>query len=118
MIRYCSINGFPDPATGLPQGAPVRPNISLGDSLAGLHAAFGTVLALLARKNAEPQASTGRTGQVVDVAIYESIFNMMEGIVSEYDRKGVIRQPSGSSLTGIVSDCPTCRTCLPDLPMQ
>ena len=61
---------------------PVRPNISLGDSLAGLHAAFGVVLGLLARGRGD--------GQVVDVAIYESVLNMMEGIVPEFDRIGEV----------------------------
>jgi crotonobetainyl-CoA:carnitine CoA-transferase CaiB-like acyl-CoA transferase len=85
-LRY--VNGFPD-------RPPVRPNLSLGDTLAGMHAVIGVLLALLAR---------GRTqaGQVVDVAIYESVFNMLEGVVPEYDGAGVVRGPSGSTLTGIV----------------
>ncbi|KAJ3086776.1 hypothetical protein HK102_012492 [Quaeritorhiza haematococci] len=66
--------------TGFPNEPPVRPNMSLGDSLAGLHAAFGIVLALLARQRVAPTGTaTGsgsvehkQTGQVVDVAIYES----------------------------------------------
>lgn len=94
------INGYPDPETGLLAGAPVRPNISLGDSVAGLHAAFGTVLALLARDKRKQSGSKG--GQTVDVSIMESMLNLMEGIVPEYSRKGVIRGPSGSSVTGIV----------------
>ncbi|KDN49218.1 CoA-transferase family III [Tilletiaria anomala UBC 951] len=92
------INGFPD-EHGRPAGAPVRPNISLGDSLAGLHAAFGTVMALLARGKAAPGS---KTGQTVDVAIYESVMAMLEGIIPAYDRFGVVRGPSGSSVTGIV----------------
>ncbi|KAI0740843.1 CoA-transferase family III [Earliella scabrosa] len=97
-FRY--INGVPDPETGALSGAPIRPNISLGDSVAGLHAAFGTVLALMARKNREAQGQPG--GQTVDVSIFESMINLMEGIIPEYDRKGKIRGPSGSSVTGIV----------------
>ncbi|KAI0343595.1 L-carnitine dehydratase/bile acid-inducible protein F [Trametopsis cervina] len=97
-FRY--INGHPDPETGTLSGPPVRPNISLGDSVAGLHAAFGTVLALLARKAKQDQGVAG--GQTVDVSIYESMINLMEGIIPEYDRKGKIRGPSGSSVTGIV----------------
>ncbi len=85
-LRY--VNGFPGEA-------PVRPNLSLGDSLAGLHAAFGIVLALL------EQRSSGQNGQVVDIAIYESIFNMLEAVVPEFDGAGVVREPSGSTLTGI-----------------
>ncbi|KAI8330884.1 CAIB/BAIF family protein [Chlamydoabsidia padenii] len=79
--------------------APVRPNISLGDSLAGLNAALGVVLGLYGR---DKLTKTGQTGQVVDVAIYEAMMNIMEGIIPEYDRLGQIRQPSGSTVTGIV----------------
>ncbi|KAG5642511.1 hypothetical protein DXG03_002612 [Asterophora parasitica] len=93
-FRY--INGFPDPVSGDLAGPPVRPNISLGDSVAGLHAAFGTVLALLGRQR---NTSNGTT---VDVSIVESMLNLMEGIIPEYDRKGKTRGPSGSSVTGIV----------------
>lgn len=84
-LRY--INGFPGEA-------PVRPNLSLGDSLAGLHAAFGVALALVERERAG-------SGQVVDIAIFESIFNMLEAVIPEFDGAGVIREPSGSTLTGI-----------------
>ncbi|TFY58627.1 hypothetical protein EVJ58_g6305 [Rhodofomes roseus] len=97
-FRY--INGYPDPETGMLDGPPVRPNISLGDSVAGLHAALGTVLALLSRKAKEARGQVG--GQTVDVSILESMMNLMEGIIPEYDRKGKIRGPSGSSVTGIV----------------
>ncbi|TDL16915.1 CoA-transferase family III [Rickenella mellea] len=97
-FRY--INGHPDPDTGALVGAPVRPNISLGDSVAGLHAAFGTVLALMAKINRKRHGKPG--GQTVDVSIMESMMNLMEGIIPEYSRKGQIRGPSGSSVTGIV----------------
>lgn len=90
-LRY--LNGFPD-------RPPVRPNLSLGDSLAGLHAAFGIVLALLHRERAS--ALPAAAGQVVDVAIYEAVFNMLESVVPEYDRCGEVRGPSGSTITGIV----------------
>lgn len=82
---------------GLPGERPMRMNISLGDSLAGLHAALGIVMACLHRQ----QDSKGR-GQVVDTAIFEAVFNMMEGAVPEYDGAGVVREPSGSTVTGIV----------------
>ena len=84
-LRY--VNGFPGEA-------PVRPNLSLGDSLAGLHAAFGVVLALL------EQRSSGNNGQVVDVAIYESIFNMLEAVVPEFDGAGVVPGTFGFNLDG------------------
>ena len=84
---FRAINGFPE--DGGPEGAgqglpPVRPNCSLGDNLAGLHAAFGTVMALRAR-DADPL----RRGQVVDVALTESVFNMLESVVPEWADAGV-----------------------------
>lgn len=84
-LRY--VSGFPD-------RPPVRTGISLGDSLAGLHGALGAMMALQHRNN------TGR-GQVVDASIFESVLNMMEGLVAEYDRGGHIRERSGSTLPGI-----------------
>jgi crotonobetainyl-CoA:carnitine CoA-transferase CaiB-like acyl-CoA transferase len=65
--------------TGFPDRPPVRPNLSLGDSLAGVHAALGVMMALYHRDRA--QKAPGRGGQDVDVAIYESVFNMMEAVV-------------------------------------
>lgn len=85
-FRY--INGFSD-------RPPVRPNLSLGDTLASMHAVIGVLLALFGR------TSSGR-GQVVDVSIFESVYNMMESVVPEYSAEQVIREPSGSTLTGIV----------------
>lgn len=82
---------------GEPGQAPVRPNISLGDTVAAIHAALGIALALIQR--AKPNSGKG---QVVDVALYESIFNLMEGIVPEFDGAGAIREPSGTTVTGIV----------------
>jgi crotonobetainyl-CoA:carnitine CoA-transferase CaiB-like acyl-CoA transferase len=82
---------------GEPGQAPVRPNISMGDTVAAIHAALGIALALIQR--AKPNSGVG---QVVDVALYESIFNLMEGIVPEYDGAGAIREPSGTTVTGIV----------------
>lgn len=87
-FRY--VNGFPGEA-------PVRPNLSIGDTIAGLHAALGIVLALLER-----QRSDSGEGQVVDVALYEAMFNLMEAVVPEFDGAGVIREPAGTTVTGIV----------------
>ncbi|MBM4197654.1 MAG: CoA transferase [Gammaproteobacteria bacterium] len=87
-LRY--VNGFPGQA-------PVRPNLSLGDTLAAVHSVIGILLACVHRMKAK-----GNTGQVIDTAIYEAVFNMMEGVVPEYSGKGVVREPSGSTLTGIV----------------
>jgi crotonobetainyl-CoA:carnitine CoA-transferase CaiB-like acyl-CoA transferase len=83
--------------TGDRDRPPVRPNLSLGDSLTGLHAAFGILTALYHR-----DAQGTGTGQVVDVAIYESVFNMMESTIPEYDKAGVIREREGTRLSGIV----------------
>jgi crotonobetainyl-CoA:carnitine CoA-transferase CaiB-like acyl-CoA transferase len=81
---------------GEPGKAPVRPNISLGDTVAAIHAALGIALALIQR------ARPGGEGQVIDVALFEAVFNLMEGIVPEYDGAGVIREASGTTVTGIV----------------
>ena len=81
--------------TGMPGQAPVRPGISIGDSLSALHGVIGILLALYHR------AAHGGQGQMIDVALYESVFNMMEGAVPEYDRLGVIREPAGSAIQGI-----------------
>ncbi|EFN53684.1 hypothetical protein CHLNCDRAFT_25506, partial [Chlorella variabilis] len=93
-----SFGGFSRYINGYSDRAPVRPNISLGDSLAGLHAAFGTVMALLHRTRLGPAG----TGQVVDAAISESMFNMLEGCIPEFAAHGFVRPPSGSTLTGVV----------------
>lgn len=82
---------------GEPGKASVRPNISMGDTVAAIHAALGIALALIQR--AKPGSGKG---QVIDVALYESVFNLMEGIVPEYDGAGVVREPSGTTVTGIV----------------
>ena len=93
--------------TGFPGGPPVRANLSLGDSLAGLHAALGILLALFDRDrgrgaDGKEGEEGGRRGQTVDVAIFEAVYNLMEGAVPEFDRAGVVREPSGTTITGIV----------------
>ncbi len=80
---------------GRPGEAPMRPNLSIGDTISGIHAALGITMALLEQKQSGE-------GQVVDVALYESMFNLMEAVVPEYDGAGVVREPSGSTVTGIV----------------
>ncbi|OQR97162.1 formyl-coenzyme A transferase [Achlya hypogyna] len=87
-FRY--VNGFPDRPSA-------RPNLSLGDTMAGLHAALGVTLALVGKER-----SPAREGQVVDVAIYESMFNVLEAIVPEHSYDGTVRECSGSTITGIV----------------
>jgi formyl-CoA transferase len=80
--------------TGFPDRPPVRPNLSIGDSLASLHGVIGALLALYHIKN-------GGKGQVIDVALYESVFNVTESLLPEYDALGEVRQRSGSTLPGI-----------------
>ncbi len=80
--------------TGFPDRPPVRPNLSIGDTLASLHGVIGALLALHHLKN-------GGQGQVIDVALYESVFNVMESLLPEYDAQGVVRERSGSALPGI-----------------
>jgi formyl-CoA transferase len=86
--------------TGFPDRPPVRPNLSIGDALASLHGVIGALMALRHR-DANGGRSSGR-GQVVDVALYEAVFNMMEGALPEYDLFGETRERTGSNLTGIV----------------
>jgi formyl-CoA transferase len=86
---------------GEPGRMPVRAGVSLGDTLAGLHGVIGVLLALQARhRSISAEAPRGR-GQVVDVALYEAVFNCMESLLPEYSAQGVVRQPAGSALPGI-----------------
>jgi len=80
--------------TGEPDRPPSRAGISIGDSLTGLHAALGVMMAVHARER------TGR-GQLVDAALYESVFAVMENLVTEYDLTGYMRERSGSILPGL-----------------
>ena len=80
--------------TGFPDRPPVRPNLSLGDTLASLHGVIGALLALVHLKN-------GGGGQLIDVALYESVFNVMESLLPEYDADSFVRERAGSSLPGI-----------------
>ena len=82
--------------TGFPDRPPVRPNLSIGDAIASLHGVIGALIALHHRN------VNGGKGQVVDVALYEAVFNMMESMLPEYDMFGVVRERTGSNLTGIV----------------
>jgi formyl-CoA transferase len=76
--------------TGFPDRPPVRPNLSIGDTIASLHAVIGALMAL----------HTGK-GQIVDVALYEAIFNCMESLIADYDGDGYVRERTGSTLPGI-----------------
>jgi len=81
--------------TGEPGRVPVRCGISIGDTLAALHGTIGVLMALYHRK------VNGGQGQVIDVALNEAVFNVMESLVPEYSAFGAIREPAGSALPGI-----------------
>jgi formyl-CoA transferase len=80
--------------TAEPGRVPVRVGVSIGDTLASLHGVIGVLMALQHRHR------TGR-GQVVDVALYEAVFNCMESLLPEYSAFGTVREPAGSALPGI-----------------
>ena len=86
---------------------PVRIGISIGDSIAALHGVIGALMAL---RHRDATGGRGRgQGQMVDVALYEAVFNLMESTVPEYDRHGVVRSRTGGALPGIVpSNTYTC----------
>ena len=86
--------------TGYPDRPPVRSNLSIGDSLASLHGVIGAMMALHHR-NMNGGRVSGK-GQVVDVALYEAVFSMLESTLPEFDMYGVVRERSGSNLSGIV----------------
>ncbi len=86
--------------SGHPDRPPVRVGVSIGDSVAALHGVIGAMVALRHR-----DATGGRAagqGQMVDVALYESVFNLMESLVPEFDHAGVVRERTGGALPGIV----------------
>ena len=90
--------------TGQPGQIPVRCGISIGDTLAALHGTIGVLTALHHRK------VNGGAGQVIDVALHESVFNTMESMLPEYSARGVVRAPAGSALPGIApSNAYRCR---------
>lgn len=80
--------------TAEPGRTPVRVGVSIGDTLAALHGVIGVLMALHERQR------SGR-GQVVDVALYEAVFNCMESLLPEYSAFGAVRGPGGSALPGI-----------------
>ena len=81
--------------TGEPGRVPVRVGVSIGDTLAALHGVIGVLTALRHRE------VNGGQGQVVDVALYEAVFNVMESLLPEYDAFGEVRGRAGSALPGI-----------------
>ncbi len=99
-MRY--VSGFPD-------RPPLRIGISIGDSVAAMHGVIGAMMALRHRDvtggkwngKSGDELLAGQ-GQMVDVALYEAVFNMMESLVPEYDYAGVVRERTGGALPGIV----------------
>lgn len=95
--------------SGHPDRPPVRVGISIGDSVAALHGVIGAMMALRHRDvtggrwngKTGSECIAGR-GQMVDVALYESVFNLMESLVPEFDYAGVVRERTGGALPGIV----------------
>jgi len=95
--------------SGHPDRPPVRVGISIGDSVAALHGVIGAMMALRHRDvtggrwngKRDDQCIAGQ-GQMVDVALYESVFNLMESLVPEFDVAGVVRERTGGALPGIV----------------
>ena len=81
--------------TAEPGRVPVRVGVSIGDTLAALHGVIGVLLALYHRR------AHGGPGQVIDVALHEAVFNVMESLIPEYSAFGTVRQPAGSALPGI-----------------
>jgi crotonobetainyl-CoA:carnitine CoA-transferase CaiB-like acyl-CoA transferase len=81
--------------TGEPGRVPVRVGVSIGDTLSALHGVIGVLLALRHRDQ------NGGEGQCIDVALYESVFNVMESLLPEYDAFGAVRERAGSALPGI-----------------
>ncbi|MDQ2927288.1 MAG: CoA transferase, partial [Pseudomonadota bacterium] len=81
--------------TGEPGRVPVRCGVSIGDTLAALHGTMGVLLALYHRK------ANGGAGQVIDVALHESVFSVMESLLPEYSAFGAVRDAAGSALPGI-----------------
>jgi formyl-CoA transferase len=80
--------------TAEPGRVPVRVGVSIGDTLAALHGVIGILVALQERQR------SGK-GQVIDVALYEAVFNCMESLLPEYSAFGAVREPAGSALPGI-----------------
>jgi succinyl-CoA---D-citramalate CoA-transferase len=86
--------------TGEPGRVPVRVGVSIGDTLASLHGVIGILMALQHRHaSVSEQAPEGR-GQVIDMALYEAVFNCMESLLPEYSAFGTVRQAAGSALPG------------------
>ena len=87
--------------TGEPARVPVRVGVSIGDTLAALHGVIGVLMALHHRQRSVSTRYPKGRGQVIDVALYEAVFNCMESLLPEYSAFGAVRAPAGSALPGI-----------------
>jgi len=87
--------------TGEPGRVPVRTGVSLGDTVAALHGVIGILMALHHRHATVSATAPRGRGQVIDVALYESVFNCMESLLPEYSAFGVVREAAGAALPGI-----------------
>ncbi len=87
--------------TGEPGRVPVRVGVSIGDTIASLHGVIGVLMALQHRHRTVGAAAPKGLGQVIDVALYEAVFNCMESLLPEYSAFGAVRGPSGSAMPGI-----------------
>ena len=87
--------------TGNPDRPPTRVGVSLGDSLAGLHAVVGALVALVAQLRGGEARSAPGEGETVDVALYEAVFSVMESLVPDYSAYGFVRERTGSILDSV-----------------
>lgn len=87
--------------TGEPGSVPVRVGVSIGDTLASLHGVIGILMALQHRHATVSAEHPKGRGQVIDVALYEAVFNCMESLLPEYSAFGAVREAAGSALPGI-----------------
>jgi formyl-CoA transferase len=87
--------------TAEPGRVPVRVGVSIGDTLAALHGVIGVLLALQHRHATATASLPKGAGQVIDVALYEAVFNCMESLLPEYSAFGTVREAAGSALPGI-----------------
>lgn len=96
--------------TGTPDQDPTRSAASIGDILAGMYGVIGALMMLLQRSRTGNPSPTENADNVVDVALYESVFSVLESLVPDYDAYGVVRQRSGGKLPGVVpSDAYLCQ---------
>ena len=87
--------------TAEPGQVPVRVGVSIGDTLASLHGVIGILMALHHRHGTVSQVAPRGVGQIIDMALFEGVFNCMESLLPEYSAFGVVREPAGSAMPGI-----------------